>query len=115
MNKYQIFFIIFVPMDDITLFIKLVKREYPELRFGSGFANSPKTVVVFSKNKEVGKYCRQVRSFLGGTSVIHLLFLPERPYVEPKPKMIASFSDKIFHFFSYFDFFKLFKTKTPQN
>lgn len=101
-------------MDNITLFIKLVKKEYPELRFGKGVGGYPPTVVVFSRDKEVEKYCRQVRSFLGGTSVIHLLFLPERTYPEPKPKK-PSFLDNFFHFFSYFNFFKLFKRKNPQN
>lgn len=100
-------------MDDVTLFIKLVKKEFPELRFGKGVGTSPTSVVVFSRDREVEKYCRQVRNFLGGTKVFHLIFLPERTYPEPKPEK-PSFLDKFVDHFSYFSLFKLLKRKNPQ-
>lgn len=105
-------------MDDITLFIKLVKREYPELRFGKGIGtSSPPTVAVFSRDPEVERYCRQVRNFLGGSRVLHVIYLPERTFPDPKPEKLSlydEFISKIVGYFSYFNFFEFLRRKNPQ-
>lgn len=100
-------------MNNTTLFIKLAKKEFPDLKFGMGVGTSPPTVAVFNTDDEVQKYCRQIRSFLGGKGVIRVIFLPKHTYNEPKPKK-TSFLDKIVDNFLYFNVFMWLKRKNPQ-
>lgn len=99
-------------MDDIDVFIKLVRRVYPETRFGKSLEGGGRPiVVVFTDNPDVRKYSNQVKTFLGNT--FKILFLSERRFSQKKePK--ETILDKLSNFiFSYFNFFNWFKRKNP--
>ena len=99
-------------MNDVDVFIRLVRRVYPETRFGKSIGGSGRPmVVVFTDNPEVRKYSNQVKSFLGNT--IEIMFLSEnyRPSIKTPEETIL---DKLSNFiFSYFNFFNWFKRKNP--
>ena len=106
------FFYYLCTMNDVDVFIRLVRRVYPDTRFGKSLGGSGRPmVVVFTDNPEVRKYSNQVKSFLGNT--IEIMFLSEnyRPSIKTPEKTIL---DELSNFiFSYFNFFNWFKRKNP--
>jgi hypothetical protein len=54
-------------MEDIKLFFKLVRREYPNTKFGHSSISGYKKIMimVFTDDSECVKFSEQVNSFLG--------------------------------------------------
>lgn len=53
-------------MEDVKLFFKLVRREYPNAKFGHSDISDFKVIImVFTDDSECVKFSEQVNSFLG--------------------------------------------------
>jgi hypothetical protein len=62
-------------MEDVKLFFKLIRREYPNTKFGTSSISGSKEVmiIVFTDDSECVKFSRQINSFLGNQFTLRFL------------------------------------------